>query len=213
MTHKINKRFRGYLPVVIDLETSGFDPQKNAILEIAAVTLQLDDDGLLKPKQTYAEHILPFANAHLDPSAMAFNGIDPFHPFRFAKEESVALTALLKQIRYEVKQAGCQRAVMVAHNAIFDMGFYTAAVARHRLKHNPFHPFTSIDTAALSAVFLGQTVLAKACAAANLSFNKEEAHSAIYDAERTAELFCFLINQWQKRGGWDIINQCPILAD
>ena len=209
----INKRFRGYLPVVVDIETGGFNASTDAILEISAVILQFNDKNLLSHKKTISYHIQPFPGANLDAQAMAFTGIDPDHPFRFAKPEDEAFKALFKEIRKEVKATNCQRAIMVAHNANFDINFVNAAVERNKLKRNPFHPFSTIDTAALSAIFLGQTVLAKACESAKLTFDKNEAHSALYDAEKTAELFCFLTNQWQKHNGWDIINQCPILVE
>jgi len=207
------ERFRGYLPVVIDIETGGFNPQTDAILEIAAVFVDFDQNNLLVPITTHAFHVLPFQGANLDPQAMAFTGIDPYHPFRYAKEEKEVFQNLFKEIRTHIKKSGCQRAILVAHNAIFDMSFMRAAAERHQLKRNPFHPFSTIDTVALSAVFLGQTVLAKACEAANVAFDRNEAHSAIYDAERTAELFCTLTNQWQKHPGWDIMNQSPILVE
>lgn len=204
-------RFRGYLPVVIDIETGGFNAKTDAMLELAAVTLILDDNQQLVPKKTFAYHVLPFEGANLDPEAIAFTGIDPYYPLRFAEEETAVLNSLFKHIRYELKLTACQKAIMVAHNAAFDMGFLNAAIHRHQIKRNPFHPFSTIDTVSLSAVFLGQTVLAKACEAAKLPFDKTKAHSAIYDAECTAALFCCLVNQWHKHGGWDMINQVPLL--
>jgi ribonuclease T len=214
MTHNtslIAKRFRGFLPVVLDLETSGFNAETDAILEIAAVFVTMDNDGLLKKSHTESQHLLPFPNANLDEKAMAFTGIKPYHPFRFAVEEKIGMTEIFKAIREEIKKTGCQRAVLVAHNAIFDMSFLTASSHRCALK-NPFHPFTVFDTASLSALALGQTVLAKAAMLAKIPFDMNEAHSAIYDAERTADLFCFIINQWQMKGGWDPITQQPILV-
>lgn len=207
------ERFRGFLPVVIDIETGGFNPETDAILEIAAVFVDFNEDKLLARTTTHGFHVLPFQGANLDPQAMAFTGIDPYHPFRFAKDEKDVFQELHKLIRAQIKKTGCDRAILVAHNAIFDMSFMQAAVHRHKLKRNPFHPFSAIDTVALSAVFLGQTVLAKACEAAKVAFDRNEAHSAIYDAERTAELFCTLTNQWQKHQGWDIIKQSPILVE
>lgn len=204
-------RFRGYYPVIIDIETGGFNATTDAILEIAAVTVTYDNNGLLIPKETHSYHVKPFQGANLDPQAMAFTGIDPDHPFRFAKDELDVFKALFKAVRTAVKAHACQRAIMVAHNATFDMNFVNAAVARHNIKRNPFHAFSTIDTAALSAVFLGQTVLSIACDTAHISFDKKEAHSAIYDAEKTAELFCKLVNQWQAHGGWDGQKQCPAL--
>ena len=84
------------------------------------------------------------------------------------------------------------------------MGFVNAATERCLIKRSPFHPFVSFDTTTLSGLALGQTVLAKACLAAGLEFNNSEAHSALYDTEKTAELFCFIVNKWQQMGGWPL---------
>ena len=190
-------RFRGFLPVVVDVETAGFDPQAHALLEVAAVTLRMDEEGLLHRHETHAVHLEPFEGAKLDPKALEFTGIDPYHPFRAALPEREGLTTLLKPIRNEVKAQGCNRAVMVAHNPIFDLGFLNAAVERAKVKRNPFHPFTSFDTATLGGLFYGQTVLARIAEAAGLPWDSKEAHSAIYDAERTADLFCLMHNRWE----------------
>ena len=200
--HPLAKRFRGYYPVVIDVETGGFNAEKDALLEIAAITLTMDEDGYLHPHETFHEHIKPFEGANLDPKALEFTGIDPYHPFRLAIEEKEALQHIFKAVRAAQKEADCQRSVLVGHNAAFDISFLNAAVKRCDIKRNPFHAFTTFDTATLSAVCLGQTVLARAVLAANLPFNQEDAHSALYDADRTAALFCYLVNRWQELGGW-----------
>jgi ribonuclease T len=196
-------RFRGFFPVVIDVETGGFNPKTDALLEIAAVTLSMNKEGLIYHSHTYAYHVLPFEGANLDPEALKFTGIDPYHPFRFAVKETEALLELFRIIRSEMKQAQCSRAILVGHNAPFDLSFLQAATLRSKLKRNPFHPFSTIDTVGLSALALGQTVLAKAVRTANINFDHNQAHSAIYDAERTAELFCYIVNRWQRLGGWD----------
>lgn len=202
--HKlIKKRFRGFLPVVVDVETGGFDAGKDALLELAAVTLQLDPaTGLLAPKDCYHFHIEPFAGANIEPAALEFTGIDPDHPFRFAVKEKEALAELFQKLRTEQKAAECQRSVLVGHNAWFDLAFLNAAVQRAGIKRNPFHPFTSFDTATLAGLAYGQTVLAKACETAGIEFDTNEAHSARYDTEKTAELFCRITNEWQQLGGW-----------
>lgn len=192
----MNERFRGYLPVVVDIETAGFDPHYDALLEIAAVILEFDENGIIKPAQTLHEHIIPFPGANLDPSALEFTGIEPDHPFRFAKTERKALTLIFNEIFHALKKQRCQRAVLVGHNPAFDISFLNAAIARCSIKNNPFHKFTTFDTATLSAVALGQTVLAKSVAAAGIPFDAEEAHSALYDAEKTAALFCHIVNDW-----------------
>lgn len=190
----IATRFRQYLPIVIDLETAGFDAEKDALLEIAAVTISIDEQGVLIPVPLFHEHIEPFINANLDPKALAFNKIDPFHPFRHAKAEKIALHTLFRAVSTQVKHHGCQRAILVGHNVAFDKGFLDAAVSRNQVKRSPFHPFSTIDTVGLSAVMLGHTVLAEACKRAGIPFDSQQAHQADYDAKVTAELFCYLAN-------------------
>lgn len=195
--HAIKHRFRGFLPVVVDVETSGVLPEKNALLEMCVVLLNCSELGHFSPGESFFEHILPFENAELDPASLAFNGIDPFQPLRFALDEKVALERLFAHIQQAIKQHHCQRAVLVGHNAWFDLLFIKAAAKRCGLS-SPFHAFTCFDTATLAGVFYGQTVLAKAMQHAKVDFNSNEAHSAIYDAEKTAVLFCAMLNQWKK---------------
>ncbi len=194
----IAERFRGFLPVVVDVETGGFDAERDALLEIAAVTLRMDNSGHLHPAETHSCHVEPFPDANMDPKALAFTGIDPHHPFRDALPEREALRHISDPIRKAIKASDCNRAILVGHNAFFDLGFINAAVKRSGFKRNPFHPFSTFDTVSLSGLIYGQTVLAKAAAAAGIEWSNSEAHSAIYDAERTAELFCIMVNLWRE---------------
>lgn len=193
------KRFRGFLPVVIDVETGGINSNTDALLELAAVTLKVNENGDLVIDQAFQEHIQPFEGGNLDPKSLAFNKIDPYHPFRFAIPEVDALNRLFTFVKEAKKEAGCHRAVLVGHNAWFDLAFLNVAIERNKLKNNPFHRFTCFDTATLSGVMYGQTVLSKAVQLAGFPFDSEEAHSARYDAERTAQLFCKLVNMWYDR--------------
>ncbi len=193
-------RFRGFLPIIVDLETGGVDPKTSALLEICAVMLEFDDAGHLKPADYFFEHIVPFEGGVLDPKSLEFNQIDPYQPLRFALDEKTALTRLFVPIQRAVKRNHCQRAVLVGHNAWFDLLFLNAAMKRCKLS-SPFHAFTCFDTATLAGVIYGQTVLAKAVQAAGISFNANEAHSAIYDAQKTAELFCTMVNIWKDATG------------
>jgi len=192
----MSRRFRGYLPVVVDVETAGFDDTTDALLEIAAVILDLTHDGHLVPGEAVSCHVQPFEGAHLDPKALAFNGIDPHHPFRDALPEREALDRVFRPVRAAVKASGCKRAILVGHNAFFDLGFLNAAVARTAYKRNPFHPFSTFDTVTLAGMAYGQTVLAKSVIAAGMTWDADQAHSAIYDTRMTAELFCQIINRW-----------------
>jgi len=195
-TRVIANRFRGFLPVVVDVETAGFDPQRHALLEIAAVVIRMDRDGRLVPGPRLACHVLPFIGAEIDPQALAFNGIDPDHPFRDAVAEHDALQRILGPIRKEVELRRCNRAILVGHNAHFDLSFLKAAVERTGFKRNPFHAFSVFDTVTLGGLAYGQTVLAKAARAAGLDWDDSEAHSAVYDADQTARLFCSIVNRW-----------------
>ena len=200
--HAMADRFRGYLPVVIDVETGGFNAQTDAMLEIAATTLRVNEAGLLHNHETYSYHIKPFEGANIEKAALEFTGIKPDHPLRPSQEEGKALRELFTFIRAEVKHAQCKRAILVGHNASFDLGFLNAAVERCSIKRNPFHPFSSFDTATLSGLALGQTVLSKACRSAGIDFSNEDAHSAVYDTNKTAEFFCYIVNRWKALGGW-----------
>ncbi|MDO9140736.1 MAG: ribonuclease T [Methylobacter sp.] len=194
----LNKRFRGYLPVIVDIETAGFNAKKHALLEIAAVIVEYDGNGDLGITERYTTHVVPFKNAELDEAALKFNGIDPYHPFRMAIEEKDALNLLFKPIKEAVKRNNCSRAILVGHNPAFDIGFLNAAIQRTQIKRSPFHPFSSFDTATLGGLAYQQTVLAKIAQAAGLDWDNEKAHSALYDAEKTAELFCMIVNRWKQ---------------
>jgi ribonuclease T len=198
----LSERFRGFMPVVIDVETGGFNAATDAVLEIAATLMRLDDRGQLQVYATHHHNIEPFEGANIEQAALDFTGIDPHHPFREARKERDAFSELFKVIRTEIKTQGCNRAILVGHNAHFDAGFVNAAVERCGIKRNPFHPFSHFDTATLSGLAYGQTVLAKACRAAAIEFDNAEAHSAVYDSRKTAELFCTIVNRWQALGGW-----------
>jgi ribonuclease T len=203
-SHAISKRFRGFLPVVIDVETAGFNANTDALLEIAAVIISMKSDGDLYLKETVHCNVEPFRGANLEASALEFTGIDPHSPFRNAQPEKLALDKIFTPIRKAVKESGCTRAILVGHNATFDHNFVFAAAERANIKRNPFHPFSTFDTATLSGLAYGQTVLAKACAAARIEFDGKAAHSAKYDTEKTAELFCKIVNKWQHLGGWPL---------
>jgi ribonuclease T len=194
---RIAKRFRGFLPVVVDVETGGFNPLTDALLEIAAVTLMLGEQGLWRQEQTIACHVQPFPGANLDPVALEFTGIDPYHPFRLAVPEEQALQTVFSAVHKAIEAHGCSRAILVGHNPAFDLAFIKAAIKRTGIKPNPFHSFSTFDTATLAGLAFGQTVLSRAVIAAGLEWDQAEAHSAIYDAERTADLFCAVINQWE----------------
>ena len=193
----IANRFRGFLPVVVDVETGGFNCKTDALLEIAAVLIDPQEDGTLLRGETIRYHVKPFEGANMEPASLAINGIDPHHPLRPAIDERDALQRIFREVRRAVRESGCSRAILVGHNSAFDLGFLNEAVARSSIKRNPFHPFSSFDTATLCGVAYGQTVLARAVKAAGLVWDEDSAHSAAYDAEITTDVFCDIVNRFQ----------------
>ncbi len=198
----IAQRFRSFLPVVVDLETGGFDTKSNPILEIAALTLRMNKIGELEQETCLLRCLKPFPGSRIDPAALAFNHIDPDDPKRLPMDEGDGIRDVLKTVRKAVRDTGCTRAILVGHNPSFDLGFLRAAIQRNRIKRDPFHPFSTFDTATLAGLAYGQTVLARAAEAAGMHWDEDRAHSALYDAERTATLFCTIVNRWHKLGGY-----------
>jgi ribonuclease T len=199
----MSRRFRGYYPVVVDVETGGFDEKKDALLEIGAVTLKIDEHGMMSPNNEYHCHINPFEGANMDPASLEVNGIDPHHPFRVAaaKDEYTGVRELFKFIQKEMKQHKCKRAIMIGHNTVLDRNFIFAAAERCKISRNPFHPFSMFDTVSLAGLAYGQTVLSRAAQAAGLDWDSNKAHSALYDASQTAKLFCAIVNRWSEAAG------------
>lgn len=197
------RRFRGFYPVVVDVETGGFDSKKDALLEIGAVTLKIDEHGWMRPNNEYHCHVNPFEGANMDPASLEVNGIDPHHPFRIAaaKDDETAVREMFRFINKEMKQHKCKRAIMIGHNTTLDHDFIFAAAERNKISRNPFHPFSTFDTVSLAGLAYGQTVLSRAAQAAGLDWDNNEAHSALYDAKQTAELFCIISNRWTESCG------------
>ena len=194
----MSERFRGFLPVVVDVETGGFDWNRHALLEIAAIPIEIDDAGLLVPGEVACAHVEPAPGTAIDPKSLEVTGIVLDHPFRLAKPEKDALDHVFAPVRAAIRKHNCQRAILVGHNAHFDLNFLNAAVARVAHKRNPFHPFSVFDTVTLAGVAYGQTVLARAVQAAGFTWKSDEAHSAVYDAEQTSRLFCTIANAWPR---------------
>lgn len=189
------RRFRGFLPVVVDVETGGFNNATDALLEVAAVLIEMDENGVLRRGATHSFHVIPFEGGRLDPASLAVTGIDPYHPLRPAIPERDALQRVFREVRHAIRSYHCRRAILVGHNAAFDLGFLNAAVTRAQIKRNPFHPFSCFDTVSLAGAALGQTVLAKAMTVAGFQWDSTSAHSAAYDAECSAEIFCHVSNR------------------
>lgn len=195
---RMPERFRGFLPVVVDVETGGFDCTRHALLEIAAIPIELDDAGYYVPGEVATSHVEPYEGSEIDPKSLEITGIRLDSVLRGALPEREALDHVFAKVRAAVKRNGCQRAILVGHNAHFDLGFLNAAVSRVGHKRNPFHPFSTFDTVTLAGMAYGQTVLSRAVQAAGLDWDGDQAHSAVYDTERTAALFCSVLNAWRR---------------
>ena len=195
----LGNRFRGFCPVVVDVETGGFNASTDALLEVAAVLVGMNSARQFFCHRTIATHVRPFDGANLDPASLEVNRIDPFHPLRIALPEKEALQKIFTPVHKHVQQNQCTRAILVGHNAYFDLSFINAAAERTGIKSNPFHPFSNLDTVTLGALAYGQTVLSRIAAAANLDWDSASAHSAIYDAEKTATIFCDVMNRWENQ--------------
>jgi len=194
---RIADRFRGFLPVVVDVETGGFNSKTDALLEVAACIIRMDDFGRLFVAETIDVNVDPFDGANLDPKSLEITGIQVDSPLRNALPEVDALRKIFQPVRQEVRDTGCQRAILVGHNSFFDLSFLNAAIKRTGYKRSPLHPFSSFDTATLAGLAFGQTVLSRSVQAAGLDWNESQAHSAIYDTEQTAALFCAIVNRWK----------------
>jgi len=195
---RMAQRFRGFLPIIVDVETGGFDCERHALLEIAAIIIRMDDEGWVHPEPAISTHVEAFAGSLLDPKSLEITGIDPDHPFRGALPEKEALEVIFKPVRAALRTNDCQRAILVGHNAAFDLGFLNAAIRRSAHKRSPFHLFSCFDTVTLGGLAFGQTVLSRAVEASGRTWDAREAHSAVYDTERTAELFCDVVNRWKR---------------
>jgi ribonuclease T len=191
----LKDRFRKFLPVVVDLETGGFDSKKNAILEIAIQLIDEEKSSLVLG-ESIRFHIEPFEGLNVDKDALEFLKLDLNHPLRSAVEEKIALNEIFKIINIQKSKYECSRAILVGHNAFFDHSFLLEACIRNNVKKSPFHPFSLIDTVSLGVLATKQTVLARICKELEIPYNNEEAHSAAYDAMVTAQVFCKIINEF-----------------
>ena len=189
----LKDRFRKYLPVVVDLETGGFNSKENAILEIA-ITLIEEIDEFLVVGDTHRYHIEPYEDLIIEDESLEFTKIKLDHPLRNAVSEKDALKELFTIINKEKSKYQCSRAILVGHNAHFDLSFLNEAISRNNIKRSPFHPFSVLDTVSLGALATQQTVLARICDSLSIDYDSNEAHSAAYDSKVTAKVFCRVIN-------------------
>jgi ribonuclease T len=126
---ELKDRIRGYLPVVIDVETSGFNDKTDALLEICAILLSMDENGSFFPKTTLHYHVKPFDGANIESSAIKFNGIDIDNPFRLAVTEKRHFQKYLSILRLLSKKRA-------AHGLFWldIMPFLTLDLSKQQLK-------------------------------------------------------------------------------
>ena len=197
MNKTLNRLFAGFLPVVVDVETAGVNPQTDALLEVAACVLQLKD-GQLVPGDVWHEHVTPYPGLCVHQEALDINRIIPDHPFRMALLEEEALKSLIEFVKNHCQSQSCERAILIGHNAHFDLEFLNQAYLRHNLT-SPFHRFRVMDTVTLSMVHLGVSVLAKALRRTRIGYDPDQAHGALYDTIQTARLFCHLYHDRSRK--------------
>jgi len=191
----MKNRFRGFLPVVVDVETAGLEPKTDALLEISMMFINMDDKGRFFPQEQLSANIIPFEGSILRQENLDFLKINPYDESRELKTEKEALIPMFKAVAAHIKKEKCKKAILVGHNGSFDLGFLSAAASRLDYKRFPFHPFSVIDTASLSMLVYGQSVLARACTMAKIEFNLGRAHTAAYDTQKECELFCSILNR------------------
>ena len=189
----LKNRFRKYLPVVVDLETGGFNSKENAILEIAITLIEEVDESLVVG-DTHRFHIKPYEGLIVEEESLEFTKIKLDHPLRNAISEEEALKNLFAIINKTKAKYECSRAILVGHNAHFDLSFLNEAIHRNNIKRSPFHPFSVLDTVSLGVITTQQTVLARICDALSIDYDSNEAHSAAYDSDVTAKVFCKVLN-------------------
>ncbi|STP19815.1 ribonuclease T [Escherichia coli] len=98
-------RFRGFYPVVIDVETAGFNAKTDALLEIAAITLKMDEQGWLMPDTTLHFHVEPFVGANLQPEALPSTALTQTIPIAARSASTRRCTKFLKLYVKVLKRA------------------------------------------------------------------------------------------------------------
>ena len=192
----MQERFRSFLPVVVDIETGGCNEKTDALLEFAAIIIGVDKDFKLFEKKIIHYHVHPFEGANIEEDALKVNGINPYSPLRLALTEQEMLTTAFRKIHVALEYYRCTRAILVGHNSFFDLKFLNEAANRCRIRDNPFHKFSSLDTVTLGALAYRQTVLSKIAAAAGYEWDSNSAHSALYDAQVTSHIFRKIFNTY-----------------
>ena len=176
--------------VVFDIETTGFSPVKNKIIEIGAVRVE---NGVITDRMD--------------------EFVDPEVPIPFEIER---LTGINDAMVMGAETIGpvlgrflefCRGAVLVAHNASFDVGFisHNASVLGYE-----FHP-TVMDTVALARVLLPNLNRYKLDTVAKaLNVSLENHHRAVDDAEATAGIFLKFVEMLKKQHGMETLDDLNV---
>ncbi len=175
--------------VVFDLETTGFSPDKNKIIEIGAVKVVHGE---------ITERFSTFVNPEV-----------PI-PYRIEELTSIRDDMVIDAPKIETIlpqfMEFCGDAIMVAHNADFDMSFIIKNCERQGIEKE----FTIIDTVALARILLPQLNRFKLDTVAKaLGVSLENHHRAVDDAGCTAEIFVKFVKMLHDRGmeTLDQVNQ------
>ncbi len=166
--------------VVFDLETTGFSPENNRIIEIGAVKVQ---GGKITDKfSTFVNPQVPI-------------------PFRIEQLTSINDSMVIdappiEQILPQFMEF-CEGCVMVAHNADFDMSFIKKNCMRQGMECRP----TIVDTVGLARILLPNLNRFKLDTVAKaLGVSLDNHHRAVDDAGCTAEIFVKFIDMLKSRG-------------
>ncbi len=166
--------------VVFDIETTGFSPTKNRIIEIGAV--KVSAGKIVDRFSTFVDPLVPI-------------------PYEIEKLTGITDDMVMgaEQIDTVLPQfmAFCENCILVAHNAQFDMSFIMENCDRQGISHD----FTYVDTVGIARIFLpGQKKHTLDAVAKSLGVSLENHHRAVDDAEATAEIFVKLIGMMEKEG-------------
>ena len=178
--------------VVFDIETTGFSPVNNKIIEIGAVKIQQGE---------ITDRFSVFVNPGV-----------PI-PFEIEKLTSINDSMVMDAPPIEVILPQfldfCQDAVLVAHNANFDMSFIMENAKRQGLSRK----FTFVDTLGIARVLLThQAKHTLDAVAKTLSISLENHHRAVDDAECTAHIFLKFSAMLRERGA-DTLSRINALGE
>ncbi len=166
--------------VVFDIETTGFSPKQNRIIEIGAVKVCggkiVDRFSCFVNPKTPIPYEIEKLTGITDDMVVGAETIE---------------TVLPQFLNF------CEGCMLVAHNAEFDMSFIRENCDRQGISHD----FTYVDTVGIARIFLpGQKKHTLDAVAKSLNVSLENHHRAVDDAEATAEIFVKLIGMMEKEG-------------